>query len=273
MFKVVLSGLPEINIKIISDCLTTDYGLIAKKITMFNTKSSNKLYLCEFDGAVVNMKKLNDARSVYHHIVKWLAYKQTRKGPTQCYRCLMFGHGSRFCQRYKACLQCGGDHIVNECTVITEKTKNPKFKCFNCTSAKLPAEHKANDESCPFRAKYLETKSNTQNKSKRRTSAHNRDSDNSNVRHVPAPAPPPMQTSFANAITRKATQPNAHGASSSSSSHTFETSSSNNNSNNELFSMAEVSQILFNSIRDLQKCKTKLDQMLVIATILQNACT
>lgn len=273
IFKVVLSGLPEIDIKTITDCLTTDYGLIAKKIIMFNTKSSNKLYLCEFDSAVVNMKKLNDVNAVYHHRVKWLAYKQTRNGPTQCRRCLMFGHGQKFCNRYTACGLCSGNHLTSECTVISVNTKNPTYKCFNCASAKLPHTHRADDETCPFRAKYMETRTNAKTKSKRGTSEQKRDNINTNVRNERAPAPTSSRTSFANAVSNGKIQPNIQQASTSSAPNSFATTSTHNdNSNNDLFSIAEVSQILFNSIRELQQCKTKLDQLMVIANILQYAC-
>lgn len=273
-FKAVLSGLPEIATNLIEETMQTNHQIEVKKITMFLTNAENKLYLCEFDSATVNMKILNSIKSVYHHIIKWQPYKPKRRGPTQCYRCLMYGHGAKSCSRYEACSQCGGNHLTKNCKNITNTTVNPKFRCFNCVSAKLPHEHRANDASCPFRAKYIATKENTQRKGKRAPSAQNSMQNNVNNQFVPAPAPPPLQQSFANVASHNSIQTNAQQTSSSSSSHnTFTASSSNNNNSSDgLWSFSEVSQILVNSINQLKQCKTKFDQLLVIASLLENAC-
>lgn len=208
---------------------------------MFLTNSDNKLYLCEFDSATVNMKILNSIKSVYHHIIKWQPYKPKRRGPTQCYRCLMYGHGAKSCSRYEACSQCGGNHLNKTCTNITNTTVDPKFRCFNCVSAKLPHEHKANDASCPFRAKYIATKENIQRKGKRVPFAQNIMQNNVNNQFVPAPAPPPLHQSFANIASHNSMRANAQQTSSSiPSHHTFTASSANNNSDG-LWSFSEVS--------------------------------
>lgn len=128
-FKAVLSGLPEIQPDDIINSLSTEHGIIANKVIMFNTNKTNKLYLCHFDKQQVNMKSLNNIKAVYHHIIKWLPYKPNRNGPTQCYRCCMFGHGISACMRYAVCMLCSGNHLTNECTNITKDTINPKYKC------------------------------------------------------------------------------------------------------------------------------------------------
>lgn len=281
IFKVVLSGLPALNTTTIKDCLSTDYKLEANKITMFNTNSSNKLYLCEFDGSIVNLQKVKEAKTVYHHIVTWLAYKPKRRGPTLCGRCLMWGHGMKFCNRFAACSLCSGNHLTSACTVITIDTPNPTYKCFNCKSAHMKDDHQASDDACPFRAKYIATKMSSQNSNKRGRPTHNRNGVNTNERLVQAAAPPPLQRSFANILSEQTREPNNHkhtnsaASSSKSASHTntfASTTTHINSGDSDLFSFAEVSKILFDSIQQLQQCKTKLDQLMVISNILQYAC-
>lgn len=145
IFKVILSGLPQIEITTIEKDLKE-----LKKITMFTTQSRNKLYLCHFDKSAVNMKTLNTIKVIYHHIVKWLPYKPKTNSPTQCYRCCIYGHGARSCNRFAVCMLCSGNHTAKECTQITTKTENPMYKCFNCASA----------GNTKFRKRKQETKAN-----------------------------------------------------------------------------------------------------------------
>lgn len=277
VFKAVLTGLPEVDTKEISDCILKTNSIKTSKITMFKTASINKLYLCEFPDSTVNMKVLNNINSVYYHIVKWQPYKPKRKGPTQCNRCLMFGHGIQSCFRYEACAKCSGAHLTSECTNISITTTSPKFKCFNCVSAKLEHAHRADDPACPFRAKYLATKTNARNKTNRGNIAQNRILNNSNVRFVPAPAPPPLSTSFA-AVSAQATTHSNVRSQAPTPLNTFvpptniSANSTSTNNNTELWSFAEVASILYNSIRELKQCKSKLDQLMVITNMLQNAC-
>lgn len=113
-FKAILSGLPEIDIEHITKSLSDEYKLTPTNIVMFNTQSPNKLYLCHFKKDEVNLMQLNEAKSVYQHIVKWLAYKPKHNKPTQCMRCLMYGHGIRSCFRYAVCMQCSGNHLTTQ---------------------------------------------------------------------------------------------------------------------------------------------------------------
>lgn len=275
-FKAILSGLPEIDTTNITKSLTDDYQLTPTNIVMFNTQSSNKLYLCHFKKDEVNMKQLNEIKTIYHHIVKWLAYKPKHNKPTQCMKCLMYGHGIRSCFRYAVCMQCSGNHLTTECTVITADTQHPNFTCFNCKSNNLPHSHKANDPECPFRAKYEAAKRQARNKNKKPStqSQFNYDSNafpNVNRHYVPAPAPPPLNVSFATAAQPR-TQPRAQSSNrftpfASNTQQTF-----NNNNSSDLFSMEQLTDILFNSINELQKCTSKLDQLRVITNILRNVC-
>lgn len=283
VFKVILSGLPQIEIKEIENDLAETYNINASKIVMFNTPSHNKLYLCHFDKDKVNMKTLKTIKVVYHHIIAWQPYKPQNKSPTQCYRCCMYGHGARSCSRYAVCLLCSGNHLSKECTVITINTTNPTYKCFNCASANIPDKHKANDVNCPFRAKYEAAKEKARDKNKRTTSTSrqstNKKNDGSKPSHkyVLAPQPPPMKVSFAEAATQQSTQHRTQPTAQNSTHHAFAQTSSQHsfvppNTNENLWSFAEVSQLLRQSINELKQCKTKFDQLTVIANLLQYAC-
>lgn len=130
---------------------------------LFETKSNNKLYLLLFNAAQVNLKSLETIKYIYHHVNKGLPFKPKRNGPTQCYKCLMFGHGATQCFRYTACMLCAGNLATKNCTTHANNT-NTDFKCFNCLSAKIAYNHKANDINCPFRRKYTEARNNARSK-------------------------------------------------------------------------------------------------------------
>lgn len=104
--------------------------------------------------------------------------------------------------------------------------------------------------------------------------ANNRNGNNSGQRHqyVLAPSPSPQQLSYAETTrhsnTQRNTQTRAAPATQSSNQHTFASS----HTDNDLWSLAEVFQILKRSINELKQCKSKLDQLNVIANMLQDAC-
>lgn len=290
IFKVVLSGLPVIDTKIIEQSLKTEYDITTIKIIMFKTNSPNKLYLCQFDKSVVDLKLLNTIKSVYHHIIKWVPYKPKQNSPTQCYRCCMYGHGASSCNRFLVCLLCCGKHEAKDCP--QSKAETPAYRCFNCVSAKIPHEHKANDPNCPFRAKYELARNAAKNKTKPTKQSHTPN----NQQFKNAAPPPPMKVSFASHFRQQSHAQSTHStastpkqaASSSTQQHSQTQSQSTphrqqqpkrqpnqhqqENVNNDLFTFNEIADILFNSIEDLQKCTSKLEQMRVIANMLRHAC-
>lgn len=279
VFKAVLTGLPEIPTEDIISSLKSSHNITATKVIMFNTKSTSKLYLCHFQKSEVNMKLLNAITTCYHHIIKWQPYKPSRKGPTQCYRCMLYGHGISQCMRFAVCSLCSGNHLTNTCTKITKTTTNPVYKCYNCASAKLPTHnHKATDPNCPYRAKYEAAITNARDRNKNSHTTNNiqthtsQTNTNNDHRYVRAPQPPPMTTSYANTArsshtnTRSQVPPRTHP------NNRADTQQTSTDNNGNLWSLAEVTDLLLNSINELKACKTKLDQLKVIANLLQNAC-
>lgn len=278
-FKVILSGLPAVDTSEIERSLV-EQNITPSKITMFNTKSTNKLFLIHFDASQVNKKTLETVKYVYHHSIKWLPYKPKRNGPTICMRCCMYGHGISSCNRFIVCMLCAGTHLTKDCTTHNrENNTNENFKCFNCMSAKLRYDHKANDINCPFREKYETARNNA--RSKRTTT--NQSAQANTSRFAPAPTPPPLRTSFADSMRNTASSSSSRAPFSATSttrntqSHAntesrSNTTSTQSNVNNNLWSFDECANILFDSIERLQQCKTKFDQLKVIAELLKHAC-
>jgi hypothetical protein len=71
---------------------------------------------------------------------------------TRCFRCLGFGHGSRFCQNKQQCSQCAGDHHWKECS------NQRSLRCSNCLKAntfihdenkKINTNHSVFSKECP----------------------------------------------------------------------------------------------------------------------------
>lgn len=270
-FKIILSGLPNIDTKLIEDSVNEQIKVQPTRIIMFESKSSNKLYLLHFNATQVNKKTLEKVKYVYHHVIKWLAYKPKRNGPTQCYKCLMYGHGALQCGRYTACMLCAGPHPTKECNIKPDDT-NAEFKCFNCLSAKIQFNHKANDINCPFRQKYDDARKNA------RKNTTNQNTKNNSQQFVQAPTPKPLQASFADRLkadTATKTRAQVNNSKTHSRRSSLYASSENVNAtpSNNLWTFAECSNLLFNSVERLKKCNSKLEQLKVIADLLQHACT
>lgn len=280
---MVLSGLPQIDVKHIEESLIAQ-NVTPTKITMFNTLSKNKLYLIHFNAEQVNKKKLENIKYVYHHVIKWQAYKPKRTGATICMRCCTYGHAQQSCFRYIVCMLCAGEHLTSECTVHKKgENTNNIFTCFNCKSANLSHNHKANDVNCPFRAKYEIARNNVRNKPtpSQHTQANT-------ARYVQAP---PLRSSYAdnmrtttssssrtysnatnNTQSQTRTHTNTGARSNNTQSHSNNINNDNVNVNKNLWSFDECANILFDSIERLQQCTTKLEQLKVITDLLKHAC-
>lgn len=252
-FKIILRGLPEVPTDSIVSSLKDNNNITPLKVTMFKTTSSNKLYLIEFTKGEVNKADLVQIKVVYNHIVHWEQYRKTNKGPTQCRKCGMYGHGMSHCNRSTICLFCGDKHDTLGCPLSSQNNKkaNPIFKCVNCVHNQLPHNHRSDDSSCPSRKKYLELRNNRNNAGNKVPRSHGI---THTAQHVNTRS---QQQTYTFKSTAEAVK--------------FGSLASNENSN-ELMSFAEVSQILFDRISELEKCKTRFDQLRVIASILNNVC-
>lgn len=218
------------------------------------------------------MKDLKDIKIVLYHVIKWLPFKPKRKGPTQCYNCCMYGHGYSSCNRPSVCCQCSGNHRTTVCPLKAAKdTSKIVPKCCNCFSANLDHKHPANDINCPFRAKCLKAKGNTKNgnaSEKRNAQPKSSQLQKTKSMFVDAPTPPALSGTYAQAIAPK----QAVNTNNCNEIPSTATQSSSSPSSQTLWSIEEVTNILFSSINKLQQCKSKLDQLSVITGLLHYAC-
>lgn len=162
-FKTVISGLPDLEIGELETILKEENNLLPTKIIKMGSES-HRLYLLHFNFSDVTLNDVKQIKVIYYHIVRWLSYKPKRRGPTQCWRCLMWGHGKSQCNRKTCCMICGDEHDTKECRHYKPKNDTEAaqvvFKCFNCSNRKLPCNHRADDPSCPCRTDYVNIRAN-----------------------------------------------------------------------------------------------------------------
>lgn len=278
-FKLLLCGLPEFATSEITECLKTQNNVSVSKINMLSSEGSFKRYILQFDPSENSKADIINIKVILHHVVKWLPTRPHKKGPTQCLNCGMFGHGVSACNRAPKCNLCGEGHPSDKCSFNSDEDSQRIYKCHNCKANNLQHNHRANDIECPMRSKNIEIKA-AMNKRKIQTAYGGAPMPATAPLLTPAPMPPPLTRSFAN-VARQRTF------------NQFDTSSANaianmpiqqanirfaqasNNAhvnNNDLFSFAEVSEILFNCVNELQQCTSKLDQIKVIAKLLNHVC-
>lgn len=233
LFKAVISGLPDIDTEEIKRNLETSHALKPQKVIKMG-KFDTKKYLVHFNKDETNMAALNKITVIYNHIIKWLPYQHKIKGPTQCYRCSMYGHGANFCHRRQICFLCSGDHDMTACRLKASQLNNTtstqnEYRCFNCANNGLSFNHKASDKTCPFRVRYLEVKERMRSV---------KTSERKKVAYREAPKPPPLTKSYAAA---------AASGSQTNSTHFTPTVNLDAQSNaNVLWSIDEVTEILLN---------------------------
>lgn len=160
-FKLVLFGLPKLEIATINDEFKQTHNIQPVSIKEISTKRSSvddALYMIEFDKQQVSKREIHKIRYFNGIVVKWRNPIKGKKGPTQCNKCAMYGHGSSNCHRSPVCSACAGNHDVSTCPLSKTQHQGPVvYKCFNCVKKKLSnVNHKADDPKCPCRQEYLD---------------------------------------------------------------------------------------------------------------------
>lgn len=247
--KIVLGGLPEIDPDAIIEDLSENYNISPLKISAIKSNRESKLYLLFFDRNEVSKYDITKIKYVYGHVAKWLPYVRKSRGPTQCFRCGMFGHGMSFCSRKTACLLCGDAHETKSCLFNEQQaTSNAVFKCVNCKMSKLQYNHRADSDECPSRRRYVEIRQNTNSRNNGRRNHVINSSQNatSNINILPS------TSSFAQIVKQKRPAPPP-------------------SSDSDVWSFEEVSSLLINCLKDLSKCRNKFEQLEVIANLIKHA--
>lgn len=260
VFKVVMYGHPKTDINELKECFKSSLNIVPIEVFELKTKSNdpnNAIYLFHFNKKEVSMKDSAKVRVVNHTVIRWAPYSPKFKGPTQCRSCTMYGHGAENRKRHKICMYCASkEHEMKDCRMNpanagTNSTVNGAiFECFSCHLNKLPSNHSANDPNCPARNNYLSIrrKVNSRDTSKNYQRAKVSQPPQAIISQVaPAPQVIPSNT-YADRL--------KHGVP---------------NDENELFTMAELMNIFKGAVNQLKQCKTKIDQISVIASLLEYA--
>lgn len=201
---------------------------------------------------------------VLNHIIQWVPYRKRKSGPTQCLNCGMFGHGMATCGRKTICLLCGGNHKSKDCIFINDTNDQRVFKCNNCKINNLPYNHKANDDNCPMRTKYIEIRAAGNRGVNRPVATRTQQ-----VLNINADAMfPPLHTQATSSA-----QPFKHSYANIASNQNKQNAPApaQPNDGNDLFTFAEISTIMLNCVNELTNCKTKIDQIRVIANLFNYA--
>lgn len=259
LFKVVLYGLPKTEHSVIKDELKAFNcePEAIKEIQTISADENHRIFLLSFPKGTVTMNCLKSIRSINHIMIHWKPFvpKRSDKKVTQCYNCLMFGHGGSNCYRVKQCGNCASvGHNSSECPSLS---KSAEFvKCFNCIQKKYTnINHRANDVSCPCRKKFIAQRE--------QYSQYNQQStNNANLhRNVATKPNPPIIIPKNPPSTSTWPRPTIQG----------NPIQINKNDNDELFSTEDLFKIFSQTVNELRLCKNKLDQLTVIMNLLNHA--
>jgi len=177
-------------------------------------------------------------------------FSPNASGPTQCAKCLTFGHGKTNCNIFSRCVRCGGRHESAKCMHLIDKD-NPKskipsdkVKCANCQG-----DHPANYKGCPSRKAYIDLQRQVREKAqplRRRVVQQQRQV---NYPSFMAPTPVANPASYAAVAATSAPKAQPH----------------------DMFSAAECITILNDLWSKLSVCTNKAEQIHAIGEYVINA--
>lgn len=203
------------------------------------------------------MNDLSKVKVVNHTVIKWAPYSPKFRGPTQCRSCTMYGHGAENCKRRKICMYCASsEHEMKNCGLNPANAGTSAIvsgaisKCYNCHMNKLPSNHSANDPNCPARDNYLSIR----RKVNSRVANNNKQCTTTNQPVQPATGQSAPTIRITPTIT-----------------YADRIKQNTPIEEEELFSMTELMNIFKDAVTQLKQCKTRIDQIQVIASLLEYA--
>lgn len=257
LYTTFIYGLPKTNPDDIIAELRT-YNLSPVSVVEVKTRYSSDndaVFKVQFARRSFAPNSLKTVKTIANVIITWKRHKPNNNNkPTQCWNCLMYGHGGQHCNRQPACMTCANRHPTNECPFTKNNKKPAVFSCYNCKNNGYErTDHSANDINCPMRSHYIEIRAKvTAAPTKRNTTIHRR---SQNTR-VPTCTPTTGNTR-----------------------HNSEYQQHNNhsyagvvrNDNNNLFNIDELFNIFTTALDELGKCTTKVQQIQVVMSLLKYA--
>ena len=144
LMKFVLYGLPVMDPQdIISEL--NELNISTAKVVQMSMKrrrhADDQNYLLYFKSEKHKgeqesfLKKLNYIRSLYGYRIRWAKYENKRGGPSQCSKCLQFGHGAQGCYKTTICFRCTGNHPADKCEFVSSvdnRVPKENLKCHFC---------------------------------------------------------------------------------------------------------------------------------------------
>lgn len=292
MFKVILSGLPQTNPDVIKEELKTKFNLNVSDVRELQTSyfnKNNRLYLLCLDKSEINLGQLKQIKVVNYTIVKWLRFSPKNKGPTQCRKCLLFGHGAENCHRKMICMFCAStEHASDACSFKSTPENSLAFRCANCQSKGIPSNHRANDSNCPCKAEYQNIRNHLRIKNSNQSNRSNQSNESSrfnqnfqqdsrvlqnqsahlNSNQLDANAPVfSLNDNHFPAMSRST---NGNHRVPTNQSFEFKNSYSNV-TKNQLLSPDEFFNIFDDALAKFYECKNATDQIALIASLLRRA--
>lgn len=261
IFKMVIFGLPRLTSEIIKDEFIKTHNITPISVKEIVTKRSNEddvLYLIEFDRQHVSKREVLKIKYFANIAVYWRRPYKGNKGPTQCTKCAMYGHGAKNCNRVQVCAACSGSHDFADCPLNKSSPDGSiVYKCHNCTKKNhRNVNHRADDPKCPCRREYIEIRQRLTSKS--RTSDKRR---NSNFLMEDCDFPQ---------LSRQEHPGNEHNLFQGKKLFS-DVSKGKVRDNNDDISNEKLLEIFFDAVDALEKCQTKFDKLRVLGMMLKHA--
>lgn len=261
----------ELRSHLVNECNINPLEIFLMKTN--NNSIHSALYLIHLNKNNATFENCRAVKAINHTIVKWSHYKPKYRGPTICNKCSTYGHGASNCNRVAHCLLCAGNHQASNCGLrANENRESIVYKCYNCSKSNKPSNHKASDITCPFRQQYLEIRHKANNRNKQniqtKTQQPRQDRQPLQARQVRQPTATPITHSMR--TTTINTRPNRINRRPTYADQVKYGPESDDN-DEELYSMSELFSIFKNAVSKIKQCKNKLDQISVIASLLEYA--
>jgi hypothetical protein len=161
--KFVLSGLHKMPVTDVFEALT-EAGKTPKLVKQMQIKrekhNNHALYIVYFlKSSKTKLADLQQIRVVNYMRVRWSHFQNKRTGPTQCSKCLRFGHGTQNCFAEARCIRCAQQHASKDCHLIagqTDKTHKVDEALLNCVHC--GEHHTANFSGCRKRIEFVKAR-------------------------------------------------------------------------------------------------------------------
>lgn len=262
--KFVLSGLHDMPPEEIK-CALNESKIVCHDIKKMRTKNKDQcLFLVYFPLKAITINDLKNIKSILSVVVKWTPYIASKKGPTQCNNCQLYGHGNRNCHLLPRCLMCAGQHTKANCPSVNDVNFIPK--CSLCGDS-----HVSNDPNCPKKAEYIAMRKSTSQRYRPPNASVSAD----NLRQQRSVEANSLITPQPRALSSQTTpKPSTSQVTTATTTNTNQTSYSRivseqpiGKNNEELFSAEELINLTMELIHNLSNCKTKSEQFQVVSNL------